>query len=128
MKKSKKPQNKEFKSIVSDIRNLVYPRLDNRHKKHLDEMKLRALGGKVKKQRAMPYKELLQRKKSMERTISKQSSLEKQLGVSFQYGKYRDVSQAETKKKKALNAKIKNKDPLRDYKCGGIYRIKKCDL
>eukprot|EP00371_Babesia_bovis_P000780 XP_001609427.1 hypothetical protein [Babesia bovis T2Bo] len=76
-----KKQKEAFKNAVKEIRNLVYPHLDSIAKRQYDNAKLVALGGKVAKNRKMPYNEFLQRSRALKRNIEKKQRLEKELGV-----------------------------------------------
>eukprot|EP00375_Theileria_parva_P000738 XP_763408.1 hypothetical protein [Theileria parva strain Muguga] len=70
-----------FKESVNDLRKLIYPHLDPISKRHFDEVKLTALGGKVSHNRKMPYKEFLQRQKALKKHLEKRKKLEIELGV-----------------------------------------------
>ncbi|GIX65004.1 uncharacterized protein BcabD6B2_44390 [Babesia caballi] len=74
-------QKRMFKETVKELHNLVYPHLDPIAKRHYDDAKLRALGGKISKNRKMPYKELQQRMRGLKRNVEKNQKLEKELGV-----------------------------------------------
>ncbi|UKJ88908.2 hypothetical protein MACJ_002154 [Theileria orientalis] len=113
-----------FRESVKDLRKLVYPHLDPITKKHFDEIKLLALGGKVAHNRKMPYKEFQQRQKALKRHLDKNKKLEGELGVRFTLDTKGGSRFAELQKRKESREKRRSKPLFSDKDRDGIYRIK----
>ncbi|GFE55538.1 hypothetical protein BaOVIS_029420 [Babesia ovis] len=120
-----KKQKQVFKDAVKDLHKLVYPHLDPIAKRQYDNAKLLALGGKVAKNRKMPYKEFLQRTQALKRHVEKNQKLEKELGVKCfldTKGGSRFVDIQKRKQKKELK---ETRSPFQFGDKNGVFHIKK---
>ncbi|XP_955076.1 uncharacterized protein TA04280 [Theileria annulata] len=113
-----------FKESVNDLRKLIYPHLDPISKRHFDELKLTALGGKVSHNRKMPYKEFLQRQKALKKHLEKNKKMEIELGVKLGLDKKGGFRHAQLQKRRRLSQKRKNKPLFSTNDKNGFYHIK----
>ncbi|GBE59887.1 hypothetical protein, conserved [Babesia ovata] len=117
-------QRRVFKEAVNDLHNLVYPHLDPIAKRQYTNAKLIALGGKIAKNRKMPYNEFMQRSRALKRHVEKNKELEKELGVKLftdTKGGTRFVDIERRKRSKELKD---TKSPFHFGDRNGVYRIK----
>ncbi|ORM41333.1 uncharacterized protein BXIN_0772 [Babesia sp. Xinjiang] len=117
-------QKRTFKEAVNQLHKLVYPHLDPIAKRQYDNAKLQALGGKIAKNRKMPYKEFVQRTKALKRNVEKNQQLEKELGVKLftdTKGGARFVDIQKRKRRKEIK---QTRSPFQFGDKNGVYRIK----
>ncbi|CDR96018.1 hypothetical protein, conserved [Babesia bigemina] len=117
-------QKRAFKEAVNDLHNLVYPHLDPIAKRQYTNAKLIALGGKIAKNRKMPYNEFMQRSRALKRHVEKNKELEKELGVKLFTDTKGGSRFVDIERRKRIKELKNTKSPFHFGDRNGVYRIK----